>query len=35
MTFSYDLISEPFIPCLLLDGQTVEYGLGDTLLYFP
>ncbi len=35
MTFSFNLIEEPFIPCVRLDGQTVEYGLADTLLKAP
>jgi CRISPR system Cascade subunit CasA len=32
MTISFNLIDKPFIPCVRLDGQTVEYGLRDALL---
>jgi CRISPR system Cascade subunit CasA len=35
MTFSYNLIEEPFIPCVQLDGQTAEYGLRDVLIKAP
>jgi CRISPR system Cascade subunit CasA len=32
MTFSFNLIGRPFVPCVRLDGQVVEYGLRDVLL---
>jgi len=32
MSESFDLLSEPWIPCLKLDGSPVELGLRDTLL---
>ncbi len=32
MTLSFNLLDEPFIPCVRPDGQTVEYGLRDALL---
>src|SRR5690242_11229849 len=32
MTFSFSLIEQPFIPCVRLDGQAVEYGLRDVLV---
>ncbi|MBM3983365.1 MAG: type I-E CRISPR-associated protein Cse1/CasA [Planctomycetes bacterium] len=32
MTVSFDLIGEPFIPCVRTDGTAVEYGLRDALL---
>jgi CRISPR system Cascade subunit CasA len=32
MTFSFNLIEKPFIPCVRLDGQMVEYGLQDALV---
>jgi len=32
VSLSFDLISEPFIPCLRTDGQFVEYGLRDVLM---
>ncbi len=31
MTPSFNLISEPWIPCVTLDGKNVELGLRDTL----
>jgi CRISPR system Cascade subunit CasA len=32
MTLSFNLIEQPFIPCVRLDGQAAEYGLQDVLL---
>jgi CRISPR system Cascade subunit CasA len=32
MTLSFNLLDNPFIPCIRLDGKTVEYGLRDTLV---
>jgi CRISPR system Cascade subunit CasA len=32
MTFSFNLIEEPFIPCVTRDGRAVAYGLRDVLL---
>jgi CRISPR system Cascade subunit CasA len=32
MTFSFNLIEAPFVPCIRSDAQTVEYGLRDALL---
>jgi CRISPR system Cascade subunit CasA len=32
MTFSFNLVEEPFVPCTLPDGQAVEYSLRDVLL---
>lgn len=32
MSYSYDLISQPWIPCKTIDGQHVELGLQDVLL---
>src|SRR5438876_12141437 len=32
MTFSFNLIDEPFLPCFRLDGLPVEYGMRDVLL---
>ena len=32
MTISFNLIEQPFVPCVRLDGQPVEYGLRDVLL---
>lgn len=31
MTFSFDLLDEPWIPCVRADGQAVELGLRETL----
>jgi CRISPR system Cascade subunit CasA len=31
--FSFNLISEPWIPCVLLEGKIQEMGLLDTLVY--
>lgn len=31
MTSSYNLVDEPWIPCITLDGQYLELGLRDTL----
>jgi CRISPR system Cascade subunit CasA len=31
MTFSFDLVNEPFLPCLLADGSPAEFGLRDAL----
>lgn len=28
----FNLIDEPWIPCIALDGQSIEYGIRDTLL---
>ncbi len=35
MTFSFNLISEPWLPCVLCDGGTAEYGLLEALLKAP
>jgi CRISPR system Cascade subunit CasA len=32
MSFSFNLIERPFIPCVRRDGRSVEYGLRDALL---
>lgn len=32
---TYDLIAHPWIPCLLPDGKSVEYGLFEVLLRSP
>src|SRR5262245_30768974 len=32
MTVSFNLIHEPFVPCVRFDGRTVEYGLRDVLV---
>jgi CRISPR system Cascade subunit CasA len=32
MTLSYNLVGEPFAPCVQADGRAVEYGLRDVLL---
>jgi len=32
MTASFDLISEPWVPCVGRDGQAVELGLQDVLV---
>ena len=31
MTFFFNLIEKPFIPCVRLDGRSVEFGLRDVL----
>ncbi|RLC81739.1 MAG: type I-E CRISPR-associated protein Cse1/CasA [Chloroflexi bacterium] len=31
MTYSFNLVDEPWIPCLTFDGERVELGLRDTL----
>jgi CRISPR system Cascade subunit CasA len=35
MSFSFNLIEEPFIPCLLADGSPIELGLRETLARAP
>ena len=32
MTASFDLISQPWIPCVRRDGTTAEFGLRDVLV---
>lgn len=32
---TFDLITEPWIPCVMLDGQTTEFGLRETLARAP
>jgi CRISPR system Cascade subunit CasA len=32
MTFSFNLINDPFIPCLTLDGRTCEFGVRELLV---
>ena len=32
MTYSFNLIDEPWIPCLRPDGTTIALGLRETLL---
>lgn len=31
MTYSFNLIDQPWIPCIDLDGQYMEFGIGQTL----
>lgn len=33
MNFSFNLIDEPWVPCLQIDGTAVELGIRDTLLH--
>ena len=35
MTYSFNLIDEPWIPCLDCEGERVELGLRDTLVQAP
>jgi CRISPR system Cascade subunit CasA len=35
MSFSFNLVREPFIPCVLADGSAVELGLEDVLRRAP
>ena len=32
MTYTFNLIDEPWIPCLTFDGERVEFGLRDSLV---
>lgn len=35
MTLPFNLIDEPWVPCVLKDGQTLDLGLGDVLRRAP